>query len=233
MTGTAKRFSTNVWSLTVSQILYRGASILVVVYIGKVLGVAVLGQYAIIMGVINLYLNFSDLGVSNYVIKEVSRDRSLGEVYLNNFFALQILVGVALIGIALLTGTLSGYSTTILIGIAIGSIGLVFNGMANSYKALLSAHELLHPFAYIEILCMLVYVIGNGYVMLSGGGVLELVAVTVLVQLAKYIAGVVWANRYNMRVRLRSSISVVKSLLVMGMPFLLFNSRISPSSGLM
>ncbi len=220
----AARFSVNITWLTVSQVLYRLATIAVFSYIGLALGAEVLGQYAIIMGVLNLYLAFSDLGVSNFVIKEVSRDRSLGELYLNNFFALQIAVGILIIGLSMLTGMVSGYSALIMYGLAIGSCGLVFNGAANAYKALLSANEVLHPFAIIEVLCAAVYIAGNTLAIVLGQGLLSLVAVTVAVQIVKYIAGMLWARRYNMHVAWKFSKPAMGSLLWLGLPFLLFNS---------
>jgi O-antigen/teichoic acid export membrane protein len=225
MSGTtASRFSANIWSLTTSQIVYRIATIVVFGYIGRELGLGVLGQYGIIMGVLNLYLAFSDLGVSNFVIKEVSQNRTLGELYLDNFFVLQIIVGIAIIGLVILTGSLSSYSAIIMWGLAIGSIGLVFNGMANAYKALLSAHELLFPFAVIEVICVVVFIAGNTAVIIAGEGVLALISVTVLVFMTKYVAGVLWSRRYNVHVKLRVDPATMRTMLWLGLPFLLFNS---------
>src|SRR5512145_1913166 len=103
-----QRFALNFWTLTVSRILYRAVSILVVSYLARALGAGVLGEYATVLNVLTLYLAFADLGVTNLVIRDVSRDSTLSEGYLDNFFALQLFVGLALVLLIVGTGWVSG-----------------------------------------------------------------------------------------------------------------------------
>ncbi|MBE0642690.1 MAG: flippase [Bacteroidetes bacterium] len=218
-----QRFALNFWTLTTSKVLYRLVSIGVAMYLARALGAGVLGAYAAVMNVLTLFLAFADLGVTNLVIKDVSRDRSLAFTYLDNFFVLQFFVGLALIVLIMLTGVLSGYEHLWLIALAIGSAGPFFSGLSNAYEALLNAHERFYPFAVIEFVCMLAFLLGNGAVVLAGGGLVALIAVTSLVSLLRFILGAAWARRFDMRVRLRFSTATVRAMLVAGLPFLLIN----------
>ncbi|MFZ1731651.1 MAG: flippase [Bacteroidota bacterium] len=218
-----QRFALNFWTLTTSKVLYRLVSIGVITYLARTLGASVLGGYATVMNVLTLYLAFADLGVTNLVIKDVSKDRTLALSYLDNFFVLQFGVGLVLIGLILLTGVLSGYEHLLLIALAVGSAGPFFSGLSNSYEALMNAHELFYPFAVIEFICMLGFLIGNAAVVLAGEGVVALIAVTSAVSLLRFILGAAWARRFDMRVRRTFSKTAVRSMLFAGLPFLLIN----------
>ncbi len=218
-----QRFALNFWTLTVSRILYRAVSVGVVTYLARSLGAGVLGEYVTVLNVLSLYLAFADLGVTNLVIRDVSRDASLSEGYLDNFFALQFFVGLALIVLIVCTGWVSGYSQLLIVALFIGSFGPLFSGLSNAYQGLMNAHGLFYPFAVIEIVCMLVFLAGNVLVVVIGGGLLELVAITSVVSLARYVLGVVWARRFRMQARWKWDGAVVRSMLAAGLPFLLIN----------
>jgi len=218
-----QRFSVNFWTLTVSKVLYRLVSIGVAMYLARALGAAVLGEYATVMNVLTLYLAFGDLGVTNLVIRDVSQDRSRAASYLDNFFVLQLLVGLLLIALIMLTGVAAGYESIIIAALAIGSFGPFFSGLSNAYEALMNAHELFYPFAIIEMICMLVFLVGNVTVVLMGEGLLALVGVTALVAVVRWSVGSVWAGRFSMRVQWRFRWSAVRTLLAAGVPFLLIN----------
>ncbi|MCZ7558266.1 MAG: flippase [Bacteroidia bacterium] len=220
---TVQRFALNFWTLTVSRILYRAVSVGVAMYLARSLGAAVLGEYATVLNVLTLYLAFADLGVTNLVIRDVSRDTSLSADYLDNFFGLQLLVGVALVFLILGTGWISGYSELLIIALFIGSFGPLFSGLSNAYQGLMNAQQLFYPFAVIEIVCMLVFLAGNVLVVLLGGALLELVAVTSVVSLVKYALGAMWARRFGMRVRRRWDAELIRGMMTAGLPFLLIN----------
>jgi O-antigen/teichoic acid export membrane protein len=88
-----QRFALNFWTMTSSKLLYRLVSIGVAMYLARALGAGVLGAYATVMNILTLYIAFADLGVTNLVIKDVSRNRALAASYLDNFFLLQLFVG--------------------------------------------------------------------------------------------------------------------------------------------
>jgi len=218
-----QRFALNFWTLTVSKVLYRLVSVGVAMYLARALGATVLGEYATVMTVLTLYLAFADLGVTNLVIRDVSRNRTLAASYLDNFFVLQLLVGTLLVGLIMVTGIASGYSAVLLTALAIGSAGPFFSGLSNAYEALMNAHELFYPFAIIEMVCMVVFLVGNVVVVLLGEGLLPLVAVTSLAAAVRWTAGSVWAHRFSLRVRWRFRWTAVRALLIAGLPFLLIN----------
>lgn len=218
-----QRFALNFWTMTSSKLLYRLVSIGVAMYLARALGAGVLGAYATVMNILTLYIAFADLGVTNLVIKDVSRNRALAASYLDNFFLLQLFVGVGLIGLIMMTGVLSGYERLWLLALAIGSIGPLFSGLSNAYEALMNAHELFYPFAVIEFICMLAFLAGNVTVVLMGEGLVALVAVTSMTSMLRFLLGAAWANKLGMRVRRAFSVTAVRALLAAGLPFLLIN----------
>jgi O-antigen/teichoic acid export membrane protein len=218
-----QRFALNFWTMTSSKLLYRLVSIGVAMYLARALGAGVLGAYATVMNILTLYIAFADLGVTNLVIKDVSRNRALAASYLDNFFLMQLFVGIGLVVLIMMTGVLSGYERLWLVALAIGSIGPLFSGLSNAYEALMNAHELFYPFAVIEFICMLAFLAGNVTVVVMGEGLVALVAVTSVTSMLRFLLGAAWANKLGMRVRRTFSGTAARALLAAGLPFLLIN----------
>gem|GEM_PF-1261201 len=213
----------NVWSLAVSRVLYRFVGIWVSIYLARELGAGVLGGYAVVMNIIGIFMAFTDLGVTNFVIKEVSQDESRAKIYLDNFFALQVAAGMIIVGLIILTGKASGYPGVLLAALVVGSIGPFFSGLANTYNAILSAKSILYPFAVIEIFCMLLYTVAVTVVIMLHHGILALVAASSLIAVIKFVLGKTWSARFRTRVRWKPDPVVLKRLVIMGFPFLLLN----------
>lgn len=221
--GTSRRFSRNVRWLTASSILYRVVSVLLAMYIARRLGAGILGQYAAVTNIITLYLSFADLGITNLVIRDVSRDRGRTQEVLDTFFGVQLASALVLAVAALATGMLAGYGSEAQIALAVGAAGLVASALATVYNALLSAHERIYPFAAIELVCLVVFTAGNVLVVVTGSGLVALVAVTTVVALVKVLLGAVWAARHGIAVRGWPAWRTAGALLAAGLPFLLIN----------
>ncbi|NOY07070.1 MAG: flippase [Chlorobi bacterium] len=203
--------------------LYRFVGIWVSIYLARGLGAEILGGYAVVMNIIGIFMAFTDLGVTNFVIKEVSQDESRAQIYLDNFFALQLVAGIIIVGLIVFTGEASGYPGIFLVALVIGSIGPFFSGLANTYNTILSAKSILYPFAVIEIVCMLVYAVSVTVVIILHQGIVALVAASSLIAIVKYTLGKMWASRFQTKVRWRPDPAVMKRLVWMGFPFLLLN----------
>lgn len=221
--GTSRRFSRNVRWLTASSILYRVVSVLLAMYIARRLGAGILGQYAAVTNIITLYLSFADLGITNLVIRDVSRDRGRTQEVLDTFFGVQFASALVLALAALATGMLAGYGSEAQIALAVGAAGLVASALATVYNALLSAHERIYPFAAIELVCLVVFTAGNVLVVVTGSGLVALVAVTTVVALVKVLLGAAWAARHGIAVRGWPAWRTAGALLAAGLPFLLIN----------
>lgn len=221
--GTSRRFSRNVRWLTASSILYRIVSVLLAMYIARRLGAGILGQYAAVTNIITLYLSFADLGITNLVIRDVSRDRGRTQEVLDTFFGVQLASALVLAAAALATGMLAGYGSEAQIALAVGAAGLVASALATVYNALLSAHERIYPFAAIELVCLVVFTAGNVLVVVTGSGLVALVAVTTVVALVKVLLGAAWAARHGIAVRGWPAWRTAGGLLAAGLPFLLIN----------
>ncbi len=221
--GTSGRFSRNVRWLTASSIFYRVVSVLLAMYIARRLGAGILGQYAAVTNILTLYLSFADLGITNLVIRDVSRDRGRSQATLDTFFGVQFLSALVLAAASLATGMLAGFGSQAQIALAVGAAGLVASALATVFNALLSAHERIYPFAVIELVCLIVFTAGNIAVVVHGGGLVALVGVTTAVSLVKVALGASWAARHGLVVRGMPSWRTAAGLLAAGLPFLLIN----------
>lgn len=211
------------WSLTISQLVYRLVSLVLAVYMARSLGASDLGIYYTVTSLIAIFTAFIDLGMTNFIIKEVSRNRTKTHEYLNTFFTLQGIIGSLFIGIILLSGNLLGYSEIMMQALIIASVSPLLSGLANCFSAILSGQELLYPFAIIEIVCLIFFAAANVVVIVLGMGVLAFVLVMVLNSVIKVALAFWWGSKFRLHVRLTFDRTMMKQLLYLGLPFLFIN----------
>lgn len=81
-----QRIGKNIFSLGISRVVSGAIIFLVHARLANYLGAENFGRFALILAFYTIFLLMVDIGMSKYVIKKVSEDRSLASRYLGNFF---------------------------------------------------------------------------------------------------------------------------------------------------
>lgn len=85
-------FTKNYLYLLLSQIVTYAFNFFIAVSIAKKLGVTHFGEFFLIATIQNFFLLIADFGINTLYLREVSKDRTLLNTYLNNIFALKLLL---------------------------------------------------------------------------------------------------------------------------------------------
>ncbi len=169
--STARRALRNIVSLMVSRPLSKLVAFFVSVWLVRYLGKS-LGILDTALGFVALFGYISDFGTQHFVIREISRDRSIAESYLSSFLSLQLVFGVVLFGlIVLIANSFGHYSTLVKQAIYLAGIGLVVTSLSAPFKAIFYAHEAIH------IAAILTVVLALAGAVLTAAGILARVSV--------------------------------------------------------
>ena len=184
--------------VTFGGLLLKVVSFLFGVYVVRRLGDDRFGQYSIVLAFVGLFQIFAELGVSQFVMREISRDRTKASSLFWNLVAVRlILAAVGIIGITIGAAGI-GYSQALVLGVFLYTWTFLLSAVEAPLETILTAHERFDIVTILTLLGQVGFVLLGVLVLYSGWGFLALVAsglVAMLPQvgLAVYI---VRKNRY-------------------------------------
>jgi O-antigen/teichoic acid export membrane protein len=196
---------------------------LLVLFLPRYLGDTGLGQVQFAMSFAALFATVVGLGVRQYIIKEVARDRSKVEELLGAAMGLRIISSLAVLAVIFLIGQYTGYSSEAKTVLYIAALWMVVNNLANLIGAVLQGQENMSVPALgeltnkgFELTASLVVLVVLGLGVLAYAVVLLMGAVAEVAVVAGYLA-----RRTPIRINFR--LPLFRVLLIGGLPFILMS----------
>jgi len=183
--------------VTLGSLTLKFFSFVYGIFIVRQLGDERFGQYSIVLGFVGLFQIFAELGISQYVMREISRDRSLAPRYFWNLIALRMLLGLVGIGIITAGATVLHYSDAIVFGVFIQTSSFLLAALDAPIKSVFSAHEKLGYVASLAVVGQITVMILGGAFLLSGLGFEMLILANLLSIVPQIILGLWGLRRYN------------------------------------
>lgn len=158
----------------IAQVTIKVLSFAFTVLIIRRLGAEVYGQYAGVLAFGAIFVFFADLGVSPYAVREIARlrDQDGGhakiEALYGNItwlrFALSLIAAALIIGTAIATQR----PFDMVIGVALGTLGLMMYSFQGAAEAVLSGHERLDLAAGAKVIQQLAFVVLGAVALIVG-----------------------------------------------------------------
>ena len=136
-----QRFVKNIGSLFMSQILSYLISLVYTIYLVRYLGVENYGILSFALALISILGIFADFGLNILTTREISKEKSLTNKYLNNIFSLKILQVSILIVLLVLIVKILGYPSKIVYVIYFMLIFLIFSTFSSFFASIFQAYE--------------------------------------------------------------------------------------------
>lgn len=167
----------NTIAITLGSGALRLLNFLYGVYVVRQLGDAELGRYATVLAWVGLFQILAELGVSQYVLREIARDRTRVRELFWNLVAIRF--GLALAGIVGITAgaRAMGYSSALVWGVFLYTWTFVLSAIEAPLEVVLAAHERLDYVTGLTILAQLTTTVVGASVLYAGGGFVALIAV--------------------------------------------------------
>lgn len=131
----------NTLFITLQGIILKLVGFLFNIFVARYLGDDRLGQYATVLAFVGLFQILAELGLSQYVMREIARDRTLARTYFWNLVTLRLILGI--LGIIIITGgaILIGYSAELVAGIFVYTLGFLLSAFLVPIQVILTANE--------------------------------------------------------------------------------------------
>jgi O-antigen/teichoic acid export membrane protein len=190
------------------------------VYVIRELGDGRFGQYSTVLAFTGLFSIFAELGMTQYAMREIARDRNKAKFYLWNLIAIRsILAVVGVIGITL-AGRAVGYSDELVLGIFLHTTGYLLSAFAVPLEAVLNGNERLDYVTTNRVIAQLVIVILGSIFLFNGYGYIWLLIAN-LISILPTIAVGIWAIKRHRLIDFSIQINprVWPALIKAGIPF--------------
>ncbi len=166
--------------LTVGDTALKALTFLFNVFVVRRLGDERFGQYSIVLAFVGLFSIFVELGMTEYVTREIARDRSKTRKLFWNLVFLRLLLAV--FGVFVITGAgfVFGYPREIVLGIGLYTTSFLLAAIQAPLVATLTANERFDYATAVTILERFVFVTLGGLFLLQGLGFIYLIVASLL-----------------------------------------------------
>ena len=218
--GLGKIIFKNAAFVTMGNFTLKVVHFLFNVYVIRELGDGRFGQYSTVLAFTGLFSIFAELGMTQYAMREIARDRTKAKFFLWNLIAIRsILAIVGVIGITL-AGRAVGYSDELVLGIFLHTTGYLLSAVAVPLGAVLNGNERLDYVTTNNVIAQLVIVILGSIFLFNGFGYIWLIIAN-LFSILPTIAIGIWAIKRHKLIDFSIEINprVWPALVKAGIPF--------------
>lgn len=159
-----------------AHITIKVVSFIFTVVVIRQLGAEVYGQYAAVLAFGAVFVFFADLGLSPYTVRQVARlrDQPDGKREIEKLFGsvlgLRFLLSLGAATAIIATAWLTGRPTEMIIGVALGTIGLVMYSVQGAAESVLAGHERIDIAAGAQVVHQVTFVLLGTLALLSATG---------------------------------------------------------------
>jgi O-antigen/teichoic acid export membrane protein len=161
------------------------------VFIVRKLGDERFGQYSIVLAFVGVFQIFAELGISQYVMREVARDITKARVYFWNLVMIRCLLAVIAMLVLPVAASLMGYSPILVLGIFIYSASFLFSAIAVPLGDILTAGERVDYLSTINVICQIFFVIFGAAFLFLGMNFIWLIVASLISILPRIVIGAV------------------------------------------
>ncbi len=139
--SSAKKIAKNTGFLFAAEIADKLLSFFLVVVITRYLGDVGFGVYSFAFAFVGIFSILSNLGLATFMIREIAKDKSRTEKFVNNIVTLKFLLDIPLFALVILTAIMWERFSSIVPIIGLVVIHELINSVILMVKAMFNAHE--------------------------------------------------------------------------------------------
>ena len=94
-----RKFLKNSSLFGITEILNKGFPFIVILFIIRILGIEINGQFAASFALAGLFTLFTDIGLSTFLVRDISRDKARAPHYLSHILSLKLLLSLLMLAV--------------------------------------------------------------------------------------------------------------------------------------
>lgn len=219
MTLSNKLLKNSFWMFS-SKFLGTAISYILIVLIARQLGAAGIGQFSFVIAFVSFAFIFGDFGLSYLIIRDISRNKKLSKEYIPNIMGLQLVSGIIIFLILILTAASLDKSPTVINSLIIYGFTAIIITLSNPFFALIQAHEHMKYTSIADLIERVIALFVAGYLLFNGYSILW-VFLAILISFTIKTIFVLWVGSRFEKVRYEFKLKIWSKLIKKSLPFML------------
>ncbi len=210
----------NTGFITTGTVALKAINFLFGVFVVRRLGDTRFGQYSIVLAFVGIFQILAELGMSQYVMREMARDKKYIDHYFWNLVALRVLLALAAMIFIPLSAYLVGYSPMLVLGVLIYTSSFVLSAFSEPLFGVLNANERLDITTIINIISQVVFMIFGALFLFAGLGYIWLIVALLVSVIPRMVIGLMAIRRLHIsRLPFQINPRIWWGLIRAGLPF--------------
>jgi O-antigen/teichoic acid export membrane protein len=198
--------------LALSRILDRASTFVILILVAPRFGAAGVGAYSAAMALYGLFTYAGEAGTTNYLVRELSRDRSRTATYVVHLSAMALAVSLVLLGGVEVLIPHLGYSTTLRESAAILVLAIPGTVLNSVQEGAFLAHRRVHYETIVTLVSSVAYIVLGAALLLSHHGIQALMWSYVALEYSSTVVYFLLISRRIARLRARFQFSLARRL---------------------
>jgi O-antigen/teichoic acid export membrane protein len=216
-----RKIAKNVGVTGIAQITSSILGFVILIYIARYLGETEFGKYSFALSFTSLFMVLTDVGINQYIIREISRNEKLTSEYITNITVIKLLLSFVTFGIIVATINIMNYPLETKNVVYIYGVYTILTSFVLTFKSIFQAHEKMEYTAIILISEQMLLALLVLYFLFSGHGLIKLAYSYVIVGFISLILSYCIFRLKITKPKLVINLSLWKKLIISSIPFAL------------
>jgi O-antigen/teichoic acid export membrane protein len=191
----------NTLALSASRLVGKASTIFLTFVVARRLGASGLGVYSAAIVFFDLISLAAEMGSSNYLVREISKDRTRTNYYLVHLGLMTVMAALAVMAIACIAVPHLGYSSELTASVYVVVFATIPGTLKTIQEAVFVAYQRVEFITYSTSLAAVLNVSLVLYLLHLGYGILSLLIAFAIVQYVIALCYTFFLNRYISRLR--------------------------------
>lgn len=178
-----QRIAKNTGFLAISQVITTILGFFSLIYIARYLGEAGFGKYSFALTFVGFFAIMASLGMDNYIIQEIARNKEQTSKYLTNISAIKLLLSFLTFGSIVLAINIMDYPQDTTFIVYLFGIYMILTSFSKTFRSIFQAYERMEYDAIVTVIEKTALVSLILFVLFSGYGLIELAYVHIFAEI--------------------------------------------------
>ena len=172
--NTVQRIAKNTGVLAISHVITSILGFILLIYIARYLDEVGFGKYSFAVSFTALFSIFANLGINQFIIRELARNKNLTNEYLTNVSLIKLILAFLAFGFIALTINLMDYPQDTTYAVYLFGIYMILTSFAQTFRSVFQAFERMEYDAVVMVIEKIILFMLVLFVIFSGYGLIEL-----------------------------------------------------------
>ena len=221
--ATIKRIARNSLVTISAEVVNKIFGLFLTVIIARYLGDSGFGAYSFIVTMMMLFQVLADFGLDTLTIRDISKDTSKTGSILSSALVLKLCLSLVNFLLMVLAIAIMHKPPTVVYGIYLAGLSVIFFSLANSFSAAFNAHEKMYIKSFILVISRALTLIMTVLAVVFKKDLITLIGILLISEIFRTCLSAAVYLRYFGRTGLRIDMSLCKKLFLAALPFALIS----------